>query len=184
MLSLREDIPAEAFMKIISIWQPWASLIVHGFKTIETRSWNAPKSVIGQRIGIAATKNILPEQLAAFNDPDFQKFYCDTGLPALDQLPRGAVLGSAVLHSSSPIDQETVDDITDEEFAFGWFTEGRYAWRLRGQQAFGPYAARGAQGLWEWEPPHEVVTQIQDNHRAGEEGTPHIRRILDAGQWR
>lgn len=29
-------------MKAISLWQPWASLIAHGVKTIETRSWSTP----------------------------------------------------------------------------------------------------------------------------------------------
>lgn len=29
-------------MKVISLWQPWASLWVHGLKRIETRSWAFP----------------------------------------------------------------------------------------------------------------------------------------------
>jgi len=157
-------------MKVISLWQPWATLIVRGFKTIETRSWPAPKSIIGKRIGIAATKIILPEQRIAYQDPEFQKFYSLTGLPPLEQLPRGCVIGSAVLHSSDPIDQDLVDDITDEEEAFGWYAPGRFAWRLRGQQAFGPYPARGAQGIWHWEPPNDVAVVHQDNaHQEGQE---------------
>ena len=61
-------------MKAITLWQPWASLCVIPrpidpatfstfggaiplpFKTIETRSWPAPKSLIGQRIAIHAAK--------------------------------------------------------------------------------------------------------------------------------
>lgn len=37
-------------MKAISIKQPWASLIVHGIKDIENRSWKCPEKYIGQRV--------------------------------------------------------------------------------------------------------------------------------------
>jgi hypothetical protein len=43
-------------LPVLSLWQPWATLIIVGVKTIETRSWRAPKSIIGQRIAIHATK--------------------------------------------------------------------------------------------------------------------------------
>ena len=41
-------------MKAITLWQPWASLIADGTKTIETRSWAPPSSLLGQRIAIHA----------------------------------------------------------------------------------------------------------------------------------
>lgn len=45
-------------MKAISIKQPWASLIVHGIKDIENRTWVCPKKYIGQRVLIhASAKN-------------------------------------------------------------------------------------------------------------------------------
>lgn len=37
-------------MKAITIKQPWASLIVHGIKDIENRTWACPKKYIGQRV--------------------------------------------------------------------------------------------------------------------------------------
>ena len=37
-------------MKAITIKQPWASLIVHGIKDIENRTWPCPKKYIGQRV--------------------------------------------------------------------------------------------------------------------------------------
>ncbi len=42
-------------MKTISIKQPWASLIVHGIKDIENRTWACPKKYIGQRVLIHAS---------------------------------------------------------------------------------------------------------------------------------
>jgi hypothetical protein len=49
-------------MKALSIWQPWASLIMSGHKKIETRSWPAPYPIRGQRIAIASTKTVRPER--------------------------------------------------------------------------------------------------------------------------
>ena len=37
-------------MKAITIKQPWASLIVHGIKDIENRTWSCPKKYLGQRV--------------------------------------------------------------------------------------------------------------------------------------
>lgn len=37
-------------MKAITIKQPWASLIVHGIKDIENRTWPCPDKYIGQKI--------------------------------------------------------------------------------------------------------------------------------------
>ena len=41
-------------MKALTIRQPWATLIALGVKTIETRSWRSPASLIGQRLAIHA----------------------------------------------------------------------------------------------------------------------------------
>jgi len=41
-------------VKALTVRQPWASLIVLGIKTIETRSWKLPAAMVGQRIAIHA----------------------------------------------------------------------------------------------------------------------------------
>ena len=43
-------------MRAITLHQPWASLIALGHKTTETRSWPAPKTLVGSRIAIHAAK--------------------------------------------------------------------------------------------------------------------------------
>ena len=42
----------EGTIPIISLWQPWAIWVAKGWKTIETRTHNRFKSLVGQRIGI------------------------------------------------------------------------------------------------------------------------------------
>ena len=44
-------------MKAISIKQPWASLIAHGIKDIENRTWKCPQKYIGQRVLIHASSS-------------------------------------------------------------------------------------------------------------------------------
>ncbi|MDD3416807.1 MAG: ASCH domain-containing protein [Lachnospiraceae bacterium] len=41
-------------MKAITIRQPWASLIAHGIKDIENRTWRCPTKHIGTRVLIHA----------------------------------------------------------------------------------------------------------------------------------
>lgn len=138
-------------MKVISIWQPYATLVVEGFKQFETRTWAPPRSVIGQRIGIASTKNIVPAQRAEFDSENFQTFYEDLGLPSLDELPRGYLLGTVLLDSYEEITEEFLEDITHEEKAYGWYNLGGFAWRLkRPEKLAHPIPIRGAQGLYEW----------------------------------
>lgn len=40
--------------KVLTLHQPWATLIALGVKSIETRSWRAPKSLVDERIAIHA----------------------------------------------------------------------------------------------------------------------------------
>jgi len=51
---------------VLSVRQPWASLIVLGVKGIENRSWAAPPALIGQRIAIHASAN--PPALTSWSE--------------------------------------------------------------------------------------------------------------------
>jgi hypothetical protein len=138
-------------MKTISIWQPFASLIVSGCKVFETRTWPAPASRIGERIGIAATKTILPAQRAHIADPDFQRAYATTGQPVFEDLPRGMLLGYATLDSVEMMTEELMNDVSEEEKLYGWWELGNYAWRLTNPVAFKqPCIIRGQQGIYDW----------------------------------
>ncbi|PZR92059.1 MAG: hypothetical protein DI537_14635 [Stutzerimonas stutzeri] len=170
-------------MKVISIWQPFASLAVKGIKTIETRVWPAPASVIGETIGIASTKNIKPEQRAHFLDDEFQSFYQKLGMPGLEDLPLGFLLGTAVLDSVDVMTPELLDDVSDEEKAYGWWDVGNFAWRLTGAREFPrPIPIVGKQGLFEW---NGTIPDAEDEVQArqgSDQGRPErqadIRRHL------
>lgn len=138
-------------MKAISVWLPYATLIVRGFKTIETRGYPAPMGILGQRIAIASTKNIVRAQRAAIAGECFVRQYGLTGLLGLDDLPCGYVLGSVVVVSSRPTYECFAPPLSDRERAFGWYGAGRHAWLLRDPLPLAdPVPVRGAQGIWEW----------------------------------
>jgi predicted transcriptional regulator len=140
-------------MKALSIWNPYALLLVKGYKIFETRTWMPPKSIIGQTIAIASTRVIRPEQRAGFADENFQRFYGALGLPDLPDLPHGYVLGTATLDSVELMTPEFMDDVSEEEKHYGWWEEGCYAWRMTNPVAFEtPVRVRGGQGFYEWKP--------------------------------
>lgn len=138
-------------MKALSIWQPWASLIISGHKRIETRSWPPPYSIRGQRIAIASTKDLRREQRLALSEVTFRIHYAGTGLPTVDNLPMGCVLGTVCVEDCREIDTAFLQDLDTQEEAFGWYGPGRFAWLLTEPV---PLAAaisvKGGQGLWNW----------------------------------
>lgn len=140
-------------MKALSIWQPWASLIITGRKRIETRSWAAPSWIRGKRIAVASTKQVQRQQKMAITEPSFSRHYMDSGLPALDDLPKGVVLGTVLVVDCRAMDHALIGDLTEQELAYGWYSPGRYAWFLDQPEAFEkPIPVRGGQRLWNWSP--------------------------------
>lgn len=60
-------------MKAISIRQPWASLIAHGIKDIENRTWKCPQKYIGQRVLIHSLKNTVKDGWKALTREQLKK---------------------------------------------------------------------------------------------------------------
>lgn len=138
-------------MKVISIWQPFASLAVKGFKTFETRTWPAPASIIGQTIGIASTKGLKPAQRAYFEDEKFCDFYASTGMPPLEDLPCGYLLGTVMIEECLVMTEAFMEEVSDEEKAYGYWERGNFAWRLTPLMSLEhPIPIRGAQGIYDW----------------------------------
>lgn len=85
-------------MKAISIKQPWASLIAHGIKDIENRTWKCPQKYIGQRVLIHASKGkgdgwVLNEEQGL----KLQMHPSNLRSTFYDDLPFGAIIGSVVI---------------------------------------------------------------------------------------
>lgn len=82
-------------MKAISIRQPWASLIAHGIKDIENRTWRCPKKYIGQRVLIHASANDGFGRIV--NEEAIFKLYIQKLGIECKKLPHGAIIGSVII---------------------------------------------------------------------------------------
>ena len=138
-------------MRCKSVWQPWASLIIERHKLIETSPYPVPASIMNTRIGIASTRVMRKEQVQAIEESMFNHYYQESGLPWIDELHHGFLLGTVLVYDCEAITPALVEDLTEAEIAFGIYTQGRYAWRLRDPLKFEfPIPVRGQQGIWEW----------------------------------
>jgi|GEM_PF-843725 len=148
-------------MKALSLWQPWASLVVHRLKQYETRGWACPPSLIGKPIAIHATKALPAEAREIVEDEDyadeFDLAFRLMGAKGLDSLPRGAVLGVARVVSCQRA-SDVEDRLSVREATFGNYGPGRFAWRLEVVERFAePIPAKGRQGIWEWTDPRALL---------------------------
>lgn len=127
-------------IKCVSLWQPWASFIAEGLKHVETRSWPAPASIIGARIGIhaAKTRDGIPRAFGSVALSYWQAQIERNSGP----LPFGAIVATAVVEACVPVERLKADP-------FGDYTPGRYGWILTDVQKLAePIPCRGAQGIF------------------------------------
>ena len=126
----------EGQIPILSLWQPWASLLLlDDCKVHETRGWEPPSYLIGRRFAIhAAARTVRPAELGAkLHQLCLDRF----GWPYAKSLPRGGMIGSAVLESSLSTDWSR--PASEIDAACGDWTTGRFAWR---------FVSRGRQRIW------------------------------------
>lgn len=86
-------------MKAISIKQPWASLIAHGVKDIENRTWKCPQKYIGQRVLIHAGKTTVNGEWKSLTREQIKKVipHKNKLYGGNEGLPHGAIIGSVVI---------------------------------------------------------------------------------------
>ncbi len=153
-------------MRALTLWQPWATLVVAGVKPFEFRKWPAPKSMWGQRIAIhAAARPVKRREIDELIASIRLEGGWGTALvpgPALEILlrmqvrpelvPTSAVLGTAVLGQPVPAAEAVVE-------AYGTSFRGDsdridhsvFGWPMKEIRRFEPpIEAKGAQGFWWW----------------------------------
>ncbi len=139
-------------MKAISLLQPWASLVVMGLKTIETRSWATQHR---GTILIHASQGKAGSIFA-------QESWLAGKLPTFNCLPFGAIIGSVTITavtdvSHTGLPEDLLARLTMEEKAFGDYTTGRFAWLLADAVQFvKPIPARGMLHIWDYK---EIIAE-------------------------
>ncbi len=149
-------------MKALTLHQPWASLIAHGVKTVETRSWAPPRQLVGQRIAIHAGRRVVRggtswgtrQAIADLYGPEWWK-----------EIPVEAVVCTALLVEVRRVTEHSggvaylapslgSDRSQVQIDPHGDFDPGRWLWFLRDVELVEPPSpAIGHQGLWNWETP-------------------------------
>ncbi|MFU1797354.1 ASCH domain-containing protein [Paenibacillus azoreducens] len=153
-------------MKAITIIQPWATLIAIGEKKYETRSWSTNHR--GQ-LAIHAGKQI---DLVACEREPIKSTLAKHGYTA-NNLPAVAVVALCNLEECYKVDNRPEYGTIglqanngkfrvwggkrDNEYYFGDYTDGRFAWELTSIEILDPpIPAKGMQGLWNWDGDHNA----------------------------
>lgn len=130
----------------LSLWQPWATLIAIGAKQYETRSW---ATRYRGRIAIHAAKRMERDQVTLLTTRPFRQVLHAAGISLPSELPVGAFLATCRLVDCVRT-EAIVDQLSEQERAFGDYSPGRYAWKLDDLVPLAvPLPARGQQGLWD-----------------------------------
>ena len=130
--------------KTLTVYQPWASMIALGPKTVETRNHTAFAWLAGQRLAIHAGKRYDRwsfEYLVGGGFNPLQSLLMET------VVPRGAVVAVCrVTAASWLVPADEVRACCPIHAMFGLFLED-----VRG--LIEPVPVRGKQGVWSWTPP-------------------------------
>lgn len=161
-------------MKVITIRQPWAYLIVHGIKDIENRTWPCPKKYIRQRVLIhaSATSWTWHRVINYFTKP-IRDVFIKLGYNGtwLRELPTGKIIGSVEIvecvinHPSiwaEKTENYTVgmnpklhEDITGKRITYNWILANPVIYE-------NPIPAKGKLSFWDYPGIKEVKIECPE----------------------
>jgi hypothetical protein len=137
-------------MEIITLWQPWASFIAEGWKTIETRTHDRFKNLEGRTIGIHAgmkwdrdwyelASPYMTEEQKKLALERQQRYMCN----------RGKILCVAEVEECCwlfGLEDDNKQALIDCGLG------DRYGLHLKNIRLIEPYPAKGKQGIWHINP--------------------------------
>jgi len=174
-----------AKIKVLSLLQPWAELVVIGAKKIETRGWNTQYR--GELYIHSSAKFLQSDLDLRLYDKNFAEYLTDD---VVYKMKLGHIIGKVELHDvHSTNDSLLRAALNSEEKSFGDYSENRYAWRLRNPVKFkSPKPAKGALSIWEFE--HDDLhcctkcqlpsEQLRTEHKHNIDG--HMVNMMEPGE--
>lgn len=135
-------------MKAITLWQPYATLVALGVKTIETRSWSTDYR--GDLLIHAARRWDRDTADTCRLAGGVIRYEGLGALPWRETIGRAVAVARLVGVERVPwTGWSPGREAPALDFEWGDLSPGRYAWRLdRVRAVLPPIAWRGAQGLW------------------------------------
>ena len=128
-------------MKVLSLREPFATLIKNGIKTIETRSW---KTNYRGKLYIHASSTKMPKEYK--NNKELMALVNE------EDLNYGTIICSCELVDCIEMTNEFVNNIKNNrknEYITGKYSQGRYAWILKNIEVLdNPIEAKGHLGIW------------------------------------
>ena len=125
-------------MKVLTIKNPWASLIVNNYKKYEFRSW---KTNYRGKILIHAGLSLEKDQLEKFKDYNLE---CSKGM----------IIGEAELVDCILVDEKFNKELRDiDPIVYGRSNHVEtYAWKLENVKKYDkPIPIKGKLGLWNYD---------------------------------
>lgn len=128
----------------ITLWQPWASWIAWGLKTIETRRHDRLRCLLGREIGIHAGERYDPTATR------IARRYAEEG--ALDERPDrpwSLYYGGGIVARAFVAGFRQLTDADSKAALFPCHQGDRWGLVLEGVEELRPYiVAKGKQGVW------------------------------------
>lgn len=144
-------------MKALTLYQPWATAMAIGLKTIETRDWSTKyRGPVIIHSAQKATREMDHDFTARLHaSREDRAVFALAGYHFFADLPFGQSLAVAELIDCVPVEQVQVRyPVLFEgwsESRWGDYSAGRYAWIFNNLRRFErPRHVSGSQGLWEW----------------------------------
>ena len=126
-------------MKVLSIREPFATLIKDGVKIYETRSW---KTNYRGEIYIHASLSLSKSERVESANKYLKS-----------EIKPGFILCKCELVDCIPMTDEFINYINKDtlEYDYGLYSEGRYAWKLKVLEVLDePIPAKGKLGIWNY----------------------------------
>ena len=141
-------------MKVLSIKEPFASLIKEGYKKIETRSFKT--NYRGEIYVHASIKKVTEsyEDNKILNDLMKKVIY-----------NYGNIICKANLVDCKLMDEKFLEEIKNnsQEESLGIYKLGRYAWILEDIEVIDSIPAKGNLNIWNYYPEEEILNMLPSN---------------------
>jgi hypothetical protein len=128
------------FVPTISLWEPWASAILHKLKRVETRGRGIKK-----RGWIAIQAAQTREKASFIHHTAPWPYFRDAGITTAGHLHFGKVICIAYLEDCQPT-EKLAPNITAQERIFGDYSPGRFGWIFSEILPVQPIPWKGSQG--------------------------------------
>lgn len=136
-------------MKVLTLQQPWATLVAIGAKKIETRSWSTKYRGM---LAIHSGKKFQASQFKICYTEPFYTVLTENGIHA-NNLILGKIIATCKLVDILQITKEFQSNLglmEPKEFCFGDYAPDRFAWIIEDVKMLdNPIPAKGMLGLWE-----------------------------------